>query len=198
MNPVLMDIPTKFYTERLLIRVPQAGDGRVVFESIQASINELKPWMPFACEEQTQEKIEANLRNAYAKFINREDMRLLLFLKENNEFVGSSGLHHMNWRVPKFEIGYWIDSRYSGNGYMTEAVKGITDFAFTELSANRVEIRCDTLNARSKAIPEKLGFTLEGTFRNDDLSVDGTSLRDTFIYAKVKPISIWRDTINEE
>lgn len=186
MDPVLLDIPSEFYTERLLIRVPQPGDGKFVYESILASINELKQWLPFACEEQSCEKIEANLRNAYAKFLIREDIRLLLFLKETNVFVGSSGLHNLNWNIPKFEIGYWIDSRYSGNGYMTEAVSGISDFAFNELIAKRVEIRCDTLNKRSKAIPEKLGFALEGTLRNDDLSADGTRLRDTFIYAKVR------------
>jgi ribosomal-protein-serine acetyltransferase len=98
MNPVLMDIPSEFYTERLIIRVPRSGDGKMVYESIQASIIELKQWLPFAREEQTEEKIETNLRNAYAKFLTREDMRLLIFLKENNEFIGSSGLHNPSWR----------------------------------------------------------------------------------------------------
>ncbi|MDQ0088846.1 hypothetical protein J2T12_002256 [Paenibacillus anaericanus] len=88
MNPVLMDIPTEFYTERLIIRVPRPGDGKVVYESIQASIIELKQWLLFTREEQTEEKIETNLRNAYAKFLTRDDMRLLIFLKENNELVG--------------------------------------------------------------------------------------------------------------
>jgi len=185
MDPILLDIPVEFYTERLIIRVPRPGDGKAVYESIKASVNELKQWLPFAREEQSEEKIEINLRNAYSKFLAREDMRLLLFLKETNEFIGSSGLHNPNWDIPKFEIGYWIDSRYSGNGYMTEAVNGITDFAFQVLHARRITIRCDTLNERSKAIPERLGFELEGTLRNDDRSVDGTRLRDTHIYAKV-------------
>lgn len=74
----------------------------------------------------------------------------------------------------------------SGNGYMTEAVQGITNFAFTELKARRVEIRCDTLNYKSKAIPERLGFQLEGTLRSDDFSVDKSQIRDTHIYALIK------------
>jgi ribosomal-protein-serine acetyltransferase len=95
-------------------------------------------------------------------------------------------LQNTNWHVPKFEIGYWIDTRYSGNGYMTEAVQGITSFAFNELKARRVEIRCDSRNVKSRAIPERLGFTLEGVLKNDDISVDGNGLRDTCVYAKVK------------
>jgi RimJ/RimL family protein N-acetyltransferase len=91
----------------------------------------------------------------------------------------------MNWDVRSFEIGYWIDSRFSGNGFMTEAVNGLIHFAETELDARRIEIRCDTNNGKSRNIPEKLGFTLEGTFHHDDLSADGKSLRDTYVFAKI-------------
>ncbi|MGI2294218.1 GNAT family N-acetyltransferase [Paenibacillus sp. GXUN7292] len=186
MNAILFDFPSNFFTDRLLIRSPHPGDGKVVYESIMASINELKEWLPFAQKEQTEEIIETNLREAHLKFLKREDLRFLIFNKVTNQFIGSSGLHNPNWDIPKFEIGYWIDTRHSGNGYMTEAVKGISDFAFNELKARRVEIRCDTLNAKSRSIPERLGFTLEGTLRNEDTSVDGSTLRDTYIYAKIK------------
>lgn len=186
MNPILLDIPTELYTDRLYIRIPRSGDGKTVFDAIQASIHELKEWLPFVHEELSEEKCELNLREARAKFYTREDMRLLLFLRDSGQLIGSSGLHNPNWNVPKFEIGYWLDSRYRGNGYMTEAVNGIAEFAFSELKANRVVIRCDTLNHKSRAIPERLGFVLEGTLRNDDRSADGLRLRDTHVYAKIK------------
>ncbi|GAK39143.1 GNAT family N-acetyltransferase [Paenibacillus urinalis] len=186
MNPILIDFPNQFTTERLLIRIPQPGDGKIVYESIISSINELKQWLPFAQYEQSEQTIEANLREAHVKFIKREDLRFLIFDKETNQFIGSSGLHRPDWEIGKFEIGYWIDTRKSGNGYMTEAVQGITNFAFAELKARRVEIRCDTLNYKSKAIPERIGFQFEGTLRCDDLSVDKSQTRDTHIYALVK------------
>jgi len=185
MNPILLDFPNSFTTERLLIRSPLPGDGMIVYESIMASLNELKEWLPFAQFEQSEQNTEANIREAYAKFIKREDLRLLIFNKETKALIGSSGLHRPDWEVPKFEIGYWIDSRFKGNGFMTEAVQGITEFAFSELKARRIEIRCDSLNFKSKAIPERLGFQLEGTLRNDGLAIDGSKLRDTLIYAKI-------------
>ncbi|GGE44194.1 ribosomal-protein-serine acetyltransferase [Pullulanibacillus camelliae] len=186
MNPLLLDFPTSFTTERLTIRMPHPGDGQVVYDALTRSRAELKDWLPFAQKEQTLEETEANMRRAHAKFLNREDLRLLIFHKENGTFIGSSGLHRMNWDVPKFEIGYWCDAAFSGKGYMTEAVQGIAHFAFTELHANRIEIRCDALNKKSRAIPERLSFQLEGILHNEALSVDGKSLRDTCIYAKVK------------
>ncbi|MFD1738783.1 GNAT family N-acetyltransferase [Bacillus salitolerans] len=186
MKPILLEFSDQFETERLLIRSPKPGDGKAVSDAIRASMSELKPWMPFARQEQTDEQVEENIRQSYVQFLSREDLRLLVFRKDTMEFVASSGLHRIDWNVRKFEIGYWIDTRYSGNGYMTEAVQGIASFAFSELQARRVEIRCDSKNSKSRAIPEKLGFVLEGILISNSLSIDETEVRDTCIYAKVK------------
>ncbi|MFT9847028.1 GNAT family N-acetyltransferase [Aneurinibacillus sp. REN35] len=185
MNPLLLDFPTEFYTERLLIRMPKPGDGKAVYEAIQASIDDLTPWMIFLQQKPSEQDVEANIRESHANFLKREELRLLVFRKDTGEFIASSGLHRINWNIPKFEIGYWIDSRYSGQGYMTEAVEGITAFAFDTLHARRVEIRCDAPNVKSRAIAERLGFTLEGILRNEALSVDGKEVRDTCIYARI-------------
>jgi RimJ/RimL family protein N-acetyltransferase len=185
MEPILLDFPNEFTTDRLMIRMPKPGDGKAVWEAIQASIEELKPWMPWAHKDQTEEETEANIRNSYAAFLKREDLRLLVFLKDSGQFIASSGLHRINWSIPKFEIGYWIDTRFSGKGYMTEATRGIEEFARRELKARRIEIRCDSKNVKSRAIPERLGFTLEGILKNESRSIAGDGLRDTCIFAKV-------------
>ncbi|WP_347549749.1 GNAT family N-acetyltransferase [Pseudalkalibacillus hwajinpoensis] len=186
MKPILIDFPNEFITERLHIRLPRPDDGKIVYESIKSSLTELKEWMSFARTEQTIEDVEANIRESHAAFLKREDLRLLLFHKETGELIGSSGLHRIDWAVRKFEIGYWIDSRFSGKGYMTEAVRGITEFAFNELEARRVEIRCDVKNVRSRKIAERVDYDLEGILRNEKLSIDGDETRDTCVYATIK------------
>ncbi|MFC7322925.1 GNAT family N-acetyltransferase [Halobacillus campisalis] len=195
MNPILIDVPEEFETERLFIRIPRPGDGKAVYQAMRASKKELLPWMPFAQKEQTEEETEINIREAHIRFLQRDDLRMLAFLKETGELVCSTGLHRMDWDVPKFEIGYWTDTRFSGNGYTTEVVEGLANFAFNKLSAKRVEVRCDAKNIRSLAIPERLGFKMEGTLRNDDVSVDGSELRDTLIYASTTPVKM--KTFNE-
>lgn len=176
----------ELHTERLIIRAPKVEDADVVWKAIVSSHEALKEWMPWAQTKQTLEQTTANLRQAVADFITRKDLRLHLFLKETGEFVGSSGLHRIDWNVRKFEIGYWIDSKFEGKGLMTEAVERITEFAFEELHANRVEIRCDSENVRSRSVAARLAYTLEGTLRHDSLSADNKKLRDTCIYAKIK------------
>lgn len=185
MKPILLDFPSSFHTDRLYIRCPKPGDGSRVNASILASLNELKPWLPFAQKAPSVDETEANLRQAYANFITREDLRFLIFHKEEGYLIGSTGLHRINWDVPKFEIGYWIDTRYSKQGYMTEAIAALTSFAFNELRAKRIEIRCDAENTASRRVPEKLDFLLEGILVQEDVGIEN-DLRDTCIYALTK------------
>ena len=184
MNPILLDIPESFETDRLLIRCPRPGDGAEVNAAIRESVDDLRPWMPWVNPIPTAEQTEERQRRARAEFLQRSDLPLNLYLKGSLAFVGGSGLHRMDWTVPRFEIGYWCRTRFQGCGYVTEAVAGITRFAFETLAANRVEIRCDVRNARSRGVAERCGYTLEGTLRNNGRRVDG-SLRDTHIYSLV-------------
>jgi len=186
-DPILFSLPETFESKRLLIRAPLLDDGIKVNEAIRESIDELRPWMPWAKTIPTPEESEANIRRARLKFLERSDMRLLILLKENGEVIGSSGLHNIDWEIRRFEIGYWVRSSFGGQGYITEAVEAITNYAIRELQANRIEIRCDSKNVRSYKVAERLGFTLEGVIRNDERSVEG-SLRDTMIFSKIKGV----------
>jgi len=180
----LPEIPNEIRTERLVLRMPQPGDGEKVNAAIRASINELKPWLPFVQQLPTPQETEINLLEAHIQFLRRENLRYLLFHQETGDFIGSTGFHNIEWDVPKMEIGYWIDTKWGGSGYMAEAVSALSRLALEDFACKRLEIRCDAENVKSRAIPEKLGFVLEGILRNDELSVDGQRLTDTCIYAK--------------
>ncbi|MGG1141036.1 GNAT family N-acetyltransferase [Bacillus mycoides] len=186
MNPILLDVPLQIETDRLILRAPlQAGDGNVVHQAIKESINELKQWLLLFQSIPTVEETEILLRNAHIDFLKRESFRYLIYHKDTNDFIGTASLHGINWKISKCEIGYWINTQFSGNGYMTEAVSELTNLGFQLLKFRRIEIRCESNNTKSRTIPEKLGFELEGILHNEDLSADGKKLTDTCIYAKV-------------
>lgn len=185
-NPVLLNFPDEFESERLLIRAPQRSDAVQSYEAVLHSIEAFRPWLPFAQKEPDLAETEAMLIEAAANFQLRKDLRLHFFSKETGDFIGSSGLHRIDWEVRKFEIGYWVDNRFEGKGYVSEAVDRITQFAFEELEANRVEIRCDPENVRSRAVADRLNFQLEGILRNDTISRTGSKLRDTCVYSKIR------------
>lgn len=188
MKPVLRDFPEEIVTERLLIRAPRPGDGPELRAAVTDSWDELKRWMPWATGELPgEEYYEARVREGRAKFLLRDDLTLLLFTKGTSLLVGSSGLHRINWDVPRFEIGYWVRTPYAGQGYITEAVRGIAGFAFETLGARRVEIRCDALNERSAAVARRAGFELEATLHNEDRHHLTGDLRDTLVFARMAP-----------
>ncbi|MCU5268781.1 GNAT family N-acetyltransferase [Bacillus thuringiensis] len=187
MNPILLDVPLQIETDRLILRAPlQVGEGNVVHEAIKDSIRELKPWLSLFQSIPTVEETEILLRNAHIDFLKRESFRYLIYHKETNDFVGTASLHRIDWKVSKCEIGYWINTQFSGSGYMTETVSALTNLGFQLFKFRRIEIRCECNNTKSRALPEKLGFELEGILRNEDFSADGKQLTDTCIYAKIK------------
>jgi RimJ/RimL family protein N-acetyltransferase len=184
-NPILLDFPDHFETERLLIRAPRPGDGPVVNAAILESLDHLRPWMPWVHPAPTIADTEAHSRRMAARFILREDLALYLFRRSDGLFVGGSGMHRINWSLPSFEIGYWVRASLEGQGYITEAVVGITRFAFDSLQAQRIEIRCDVRNTRSAAVARRAGYTLDGCLRRDDWATDGT-LRDTLVFSRLR------------
>ncbi|MBA2512337.1 MAG: GNAT family N-acetyltransferase [Rubrobacter sp.] len=183
--PILKDFPERFETERLLIRSPMPGDGPGLHAAVRESMDELLPWMPWTKEHGTVDDSEAGARRARVRFLERTELRMHLFLRETGTLIGSSGLHRIDWSVPKFEIGYWCRTPFAGRGYTTEAVRGISAFAFDTLDAKRVEIRCDPLNRPSARVAERAGFRLEGELRSEAVGTDGTP-RNTLVFSMIR------------
>lgn len=169
----------------LILKVPDIEYAPLMQQAIQESFDDLKIWLSWATHIPSLEECQERATTGLEAFKERRELRFYIFTKEEHKFVGRAGLHHIDWAVPKFEIGYWIRTSCQGQGYATEVVQVLTKFAFHELNANRVEIRCDENNLRSRAIPQKLAFRLEGILYNEALTPDGR-LRNTMVFAKTR------------
>src|SRR6478672_11639379 len=189
MEPILIDVPEPIETERLVLRVPRAGDGRLVNDAIAASHAELAPWMPWAGSMPSVDESEAHCRRQQARFLLREDFVYFMLARDasggDGELVGATGLHRIDWTLRKFEIGYWRKTGCEGRGFVTEAVRALSRLAFDTLDARRVEIRTDDNNASSWRVAERAGFTLEALLRFDSATPGGEP-RSTRIYARVR------------
>ena len=187
-RPVLRDVPLEFESERLLIRCPRPGDGRVVHASVSEALSSLRQFpvsLPWAMEPPSADASERFCREGQANFLRRADMPMLLFLRATGTHVGNSGLHRFDWSVPRCELGFWLRTSYGGRGLMTEAAKELTAFAFRELGMRRVEALTDEENARARRVCERAGFVLEGILRHYRTSPQG-GLRNACVYALVR------------
>jgi RimJ/RimL family protein N-acetyltransferase len=188
MDPLLIDVPERIETERMILRCPQPGDGAVVNAAIRESLDALRPFMPWAQSAPGLDESELVCRRAQARFRLREDLVLSMFERaadgSEGRYIGGCGLHRILWDVRRFEIGYWCRSSSAGQGFVTEAVRGLNRMAFDQLGARRVELRMDGNNERSRRVAERAGFTFEGVLRGDSLTPQG-DVRDTRVYARV-------------
>ncbi|MEP7058443.1 MAG: GNAT family N-acetyltransferase [Caldimonas sp.] len=191
MDPLLIDVPERIVTERLVLRCPRSGDGPAVDAAVRASLDDLRPWMPWAKEAPTAEESEAYCRRMHAKFVLREDLVLLIFEQgsegPDGPVLGATGLHRIDWAARSFEIGYWRRSGLGGFGIVSEAVRAVARMAFDRLGARRVEIRMNDDNERSRRLAERTGFTFEALLRSNATTPLGEPC-STRVYARIRSI----------
>ena len=80
-------------------------------------------------------------------------------------------------------IGYWIDAAHTWRGLMTAAAGAFVRHSFAERGLHRLIIRCAVGNAKSRAVPERLGFRFEGVERDGSWHYD--RFVDVAVYAKL-------------
>ncbi len=168
--------------ERVLIRPYRLSDADEVYQAIVESRDNLRPWLPFADE--TEDELRDFLARSMASWLLRENFNTGIWLSENRRFLGGIDAHPRDWDVPSFEIGYWLRASEEGHGYLTEAGRLLTNYLFTQLGANRIEIRCDARNTRSANVARRLGYVQEAHLRNHSLSHEG-KLRDMLVFSLI-------------
>lgn len=84
-------------------------------------------------------------------------------LRNGEGLVGSVGLFPPDEGVG--EIGYWTVDGQRGRGLTSEAVRVLSEWAFTELALHRVELHVDPANVGSRRVAERAGFHAEGVIR---------------------------------
>lgn len=177
-------LPTEFETPRLILRAGQLSDLDETYAVAMSSADALRQWMPWAHPLPLRESMEKYFSTVEEKWTSREMLDFQWVEKSSGKLIGKGGFHHIDWTIPKFEIGYWLATSVAGQGYCTEAVNGLVEYAKTVLEAKRIEIRSQTANRRSRAVAERCRFALEGINRNAIAAADGT-LRDACMYALI-------------
>ncbi len=81
-------------------------------------------------------------------------------------------------------MGYWLAKQAQGKGLMTKCCRTLVNYAFDDLKLNRVQINCNVENTKSRAVPERLNFKLEGIHRQVEF-LNG-EFRDWAVYATLK------------
>jgi RimJ/RimL family protein N-acetyltransferase len=152
-------LPETVTTRRLVLRVWRSQDAEGLTRAVTASAAHLAPWMPWATPVATLEQNREFIATRRAQW--EAGGEALYGVFADGEVVGGTGLHTRRGEGI-LEIGYWIHADHVGQGYATELSGALTDAAFSIEGIERVEIHHDRENSKSRAVPERLGFTFEG------------------------------------
>lgn len=156
--------------EDILLKVLEKSDATAFYAVVDRNRNYLREWLPWVDGMNCPEDYEPVISMWRKQLSDEDGFQAGIFYK--GEVVGMIGLHGIDRGNRKTSIGYWLDSDYQGKGIMTRSCQAVIDYVFHTLNLNRVEIRCGTGNSKSRAIPERLGFTHEGTIRAGEFLYD--------------------------
>jgi ribosomal-protein-serine acetyltransferase len=125
------------------------------------------PWVPLTkAISDTTHFIESSIerRDVASGGDGSGDWAIVAIIEGRRRIVGVIGLHGTLLPHRRTAIGYWVAGEFEGCGYVTRSVKAVSTHCF-DVGLHRVEIHCATDNRRSRSIPERLGFRLEGERR---------------------------------
>ncbi len=151
----------------LELRLVEERHAAIHFALMDQDRHYLREWFAWVDATETEEDSLTFVRGARERFASKGEITAGVWFQDR--FAGMISTHMTDLLNRKAEIGYWLGKSFQGQGIMTEACRALVRHALSEMDLNRVEIRCAIGNARSRAIPQRLGFTHEATLREAQL-----------------------------
>jgi len=122
---------------------------------------------------------------SWIDFLIEQDPVVNFAITINNEVIGGIGLEPRDDVYRKTAIiGYWLSEQLWGRGIMPEAVKLVTEYAFSQLGFIRIQASVYSKNPAAMRVLEKAGYVKEGIMKN--AVIKGDEILDEYLYAILK------------
>lgn len=166
------------------IRLEQTAEKHAVglLKAVNSSRARLSEFLPWVSGMQSIDDFISYIRKCQLEYQQGIEKSFVIMLKDQP--VGRIGLNYLNVLNQSGAIGYWLEDKAQGQGIMIRSCKALLDYGFKELGLHRIEIKAATLNLKSQAIPQKLGFQKEGILRQSE-KVNG-KFHDIVLYSMLQ------------
>jgi ribosomal-protein-serine acetyltransferase len=132
-------------------------DAETLSAVVADNVEHLRPWMPWVGDEPAsiaaRRHVLAEWQRAWDAGTDRH-----MGIFDDGRAIGSIAVM-ARVGIGAFEMGYWLDYRYTGRGIATRAARCVTSLALASPGIVRVEIHHDRANSASAGVPRRLGFT---------------------------------------
>lgn len=168
------------------IRFLELADTEAYFKLIDTNRNRLVDY--FAGTVSRTHTLEATREFIGERIKKRDDKVYLPYVimdDESNAIIGFIDIKNIDWRVPKGELGCYLDEKYAGKGIAKKAFNLFIDYCFNELKFNKLFLRTHETNTPARKLAEQCGFEVEGKIRKDHITTAGQII-DLLYYGKIK------------
>jgi len=145
------------------LRSVEITDADALFLVVDGHRSHLGAWLPWVDQTRsandTRAFIETSIENE------KNGTGLAAIIEKRGEICGVVGLDSIDVKNRSSHIGYWLREDVQRLGLATRAVACLTEYGFSALGLNRLDIRAAPENHRSRAVAERLGFREEGILR---------------------------------
>jgi ribosomal-protein-serine acetyltransferase len=161
---------------KVRLRTPVAVDASALAAAVQASLDQLLPWMPWA---------SANYDEAAARlWIGGRESHPFVMIDTDGDIVGACSLDVVDVINRRANLGYWVRTDRCGQGIATAATALLATYGFETVGLQRLEIIMSVHNEGSRRVAERAGAAYEGILRHR-LYLHGEA-QDAHSYSLVK------------
>ena len=176
--------------ERIILRKPDVSFdfANKFFTLVDANREHILPWLDWGMESITKspESSYSFILDADKAWKNGDKFEYVICDKVTKELLGGIGIMKRGKSIDcHFEIGYWLSKNACGKGYLLEAVK-LAEAEFFGLGVERITIKNDIENIKSRQVAEKLGYKFEGIQEHSRYSAYLKSFCDVNVFAKLR------------
>ena len=168
-------------TQRLLLRPFERSDAERLTEICNNYDLHIGTFLPYPYRAEDARKWLSSIEDEFEK---ETGFDFAIIVKESGTLIGCVGAYN-NKEQRNASMGYWLDEKYWGNGYATEAARAFLGWLFEEKDVHKVCADHFGFNKASGAVMKKLGMTHEGTMK-EQIYKDG-KYHDVLYYGIINP-----------
>ncbi|WP_026696143.1 GNAT family N-acetyltransferase [Peribacillus kribbensis] len=148
----------------LYLSLLQMRHAEELFQLIDSSRSTISEWLSFPGNTNSAEDSRTFIEKSLKRFSSNNGFWAGIWYQ--GKLAGSIGFLYLDHKNKKTEIGYWLGNKFEGRGLVTSSCQLLIRHAFEELRLRKVELNMAVKNTKSRAVPERLGFTQEGIIRS--------------------------------
>ncbi|MEZ5476578.1 MAG: GNAT family protein [Thiolinea sp.] len=167
----------------LALALVQPSFATRYLEIVSRERDYLSQWLAWPQHADSEDFFLTFIRKALHDYADGKAMTCAIIF--HDQVVGNISFNTINHSLKKVEIGYWLSSRYQGQGIVTKSVAKLIDRSFHELGMEKVQISAAADNTPSRKVCERLGFELEGVITRSE-NLNGRVV-DHAVYGLRKP-----------